>query len=141
MEQMSSIRDQQESLAKLHFEIGARQDPSAPLSEEGKDLKFIYSEKATKFCSGQITVEIMQKFLAFSESLAKLHFEIGARQDPSAPLSEEGKDLKFIYSEKATKFCNGQITVEIMQNFLAFSESLAKLHLSLSPKLGFIFTK
>ena len=36
MEQMSSIRDQQESLAKLHFEIGARQDPSAPLSEEGK---------------------------------------------------------------------------------------------------------
>ena len=73
MEQMSSIRDQQESLAKLHFEIGARQDPSAPLSEEGKDLKFIYSEKATKFCSGQITVEIMQNFLAFSESLAKLH--------------------------------------------------------------------
>ena len=39
MEQMSSIRDQQESLAKLHFEIGARQDPSAPLSEEGK--KFV----------------------------------------------------------------------------------------------------
>lgn len=35
MEQMSAIRDQQESLAKLHFEIGARQDPSAPLSEEG----------------------------------------------------------------------------------------------------------
>lgn len=35
MEQMSSIRDQQESLAKLHFDIGARQDPSAPLSEEG----------------------------------------------------------------------------------------------------------
>lgn len=34
MEQMSSIRDQQESLAKLHFEIGARQD-HAPLSEEG----------------------------------------------------------------------------------------------------------
>ena len=32
---MSSIRDQQESLAKLHFDIGARQDPSAPLSEEG----------------------------------------------------------------------------------------------------------
>ena len=36
MEQMSAIRDQQESLAKLHFELGARQDPSAPLSEEGK---------------------------------------------------------------------------------------------------------
>ena len=35
MEQMSAIRDQQESLAKLHFDLGARQDPSAPLSEEG----------------------------------------------------------------------------------------------------------
>ena len=34
---MSAIRDQQESLAKLHFDIGARQhfDSSAPLSEEG----------------------------------------------------------------------------------------------------------
>jgi hypothetical protein len=39
MEQMSGIRDQQESLAKLHFELGARQDPSAPLSEEGKHPK------------------------------------------------------------------------------------------------------
>ena len=35
MEQMSSIRDQQESLAKLHFDIGAKQDVLAPLSEEG----------------------------------------------------------------------------------------------------------
>ena len=39
MEQMSAIRDQQESLAKLHFELGARQDPSAPLSEEGMHIK------------------------------------------------------------------------------------------------------
>ena len=38
MEQMSAIRDQQESLAKLHFELGARQDPSAPLSEEGMHM-------------------------------------------------------------------------------------------------------
>ena len=38
MEQMSAIRDQQESLAKLHFELGARQDPSAPLSEEGMHI-------------------------------------------------------------------------------------------------------
>ena len=44
MEQMSAIRDQQESLAKLHFELGARQDPSAPLSEEGK-LKKIQGKK------------------------------------------------------------------------------------------------
>ena len=44
MEQMSAIRDQQESLAKLHFELGARQDPSAPLSEEGMHVQiFIIS--------------------------------------------------------------------------------------------------
>jgi hypothetical protein len=35
MEQMEQIRDQQESLAKLHFDIGSKQDPFAPLSEEG----------------------------------------------------------------------------------------------------------
>ena len=35
MEQMEGIRDQQESLAKLHFDLGAKQDLSAPLSEEG----------------------------------------------------------------------------------------------------------
>jgi len=35
MEQMETIRDQQESLAKLHFELGARQDLFTPLSEDG----------------------------------------------------------------------------------------------------------
>ena len=35
MEQMEGIRDQQESLAKLHFDLGGKQDPFAPLSEEG----------------------------------------------------------------------------------------------------------
>ena len=35
MEQMEAIRDQQESLAKLHFDLGGKQDPFAPLSEEG----------------------------------------------------------------------------------------------------------
>lgn len=35
MEQMEAIRDQQESLAKLHFDLGGMQDPFAPLSEEG----------------------------------------------------------------------------------------------------------
>ena len=49
MEQMSSIREQQESLAKLHFEIGARQDPSAPLSEEGNFKKFDFSKKNFQF--------------------------------------------------------------------------------------------
>ena len=35
MEQMEQIRDQQQNLAKLHFELGARQDIFAPLSEDG----------------------------------------------------------------------------------------------------------
>ena len=56
MEQMSAIRDQQESLAKLHFELGARQDPSAPLSEEGKLKKTreIKSINFTNFFLDQI---------------------------------------------------------------------------------------
>lgn len=35
MEQMEGIRDQQESLAKLHFDLGARQEVYTPLSVEG----------------------------------------------------------------------------------------------------------
>ena len=35
MEQMERIRDQQENLAKLHFELGAKQDVFTPLSEDG----------------------------------------------------------------------------------------------------------
>ncbi len=35
MEQMQQIRDQQENLARLHFELGARQEAFAPLSEDG----------------------------------------------------------------------------------------------------------
>jgi len=35
MEEMESIRDQQERLAKLHFDLGGKQDFSAPLTEEG----------------------------------------------------------------------------------------------------------
>lgn len=43
MEQMEQIRDQQESLAKLHFDIGSKQDPFAPLSEEGNaELSIAY---------------------------------------------------------------------------------------------------
>jgi hypothetical protein len=42
MEQMEAIRDQQESLARLHFDLGGKQDPFAPLSEEGiYNLMFI----------------------------------------------------------------------------------------------------
>ena len=36
MEQMQQIRDQQESLARLHFELGARQETQRdPFSDDG----------------------------------------------------------------------------------------------------------
>ena len=45
MEEMESIRDQQESLAKLHFDLGGKQDMSAPLTEEGNFSKHIHLHK------------------------------------------------------------------------------------------------
>ena len=38
MEQMESIRDQQESLARLHFELATKQDLTTPMSEDGKEI-------------------------------------------------------------------------------------------------------
>ena len=38
MEQMEGIRDQQESLARLHFELTTKQDLSTPMSEDGRVL-------------------------------------------------------------------------------------------------------
>jgi hypothetical protein len=35
MEQMTGIREQQERLARLHFDLGAQQELYAPLSDEG----------------------------------------------------------------------------------------------------------
>lgn len=35
MEQMTGIREQQERLARMHFELGAQQELFSPLSEEG----------------------------------------------------------------------------------------------------------
>jgi len=35
LEQMESVRDQQEALARKHFELGAEQDLHAPLSDDG----------------------------------------------------------------------------------------------------------
>ena len=49
MEQMESIRDQQESLAKLHFDLGAKQDLFAPLSEEGTYVHMIHNVLNLKF--------------------------------------------------------------------------------------------
>ena len=45
MEEMESIRDQQESLAKLHFDLGGKQDMSKKedsLTEEGNFSKCKY---------------------------------------------------------------------------------------------------
>ena len=36
MEQMEGIRDQQESLARLHFELTTKQDLTTPMSEDGR---------------------------------------------------------------------------------------------------------
>jgi hypothetical protein len=35
MEQMEAIREQQERLARMHFDLGAQQELYAPLSDEG----------------------------------------------------------------------------------------------------------
>lgn len=35
MEQMTAIHEQQERLARLHFELGAQQELFVPLSDEG----------------------------------------------------------------------------------------------------------
>ena len=35
MEQMEGIRDQQESLARLHFELTTKNDLASPMSEDG----------------------------------------------------------------------------------------------------------
>ena len=41
MEQMEGIRDQQESLARLHFELTTKQDLTQPMSEDGKNLSVL----------------------------------------------------------------------------------------------------
>ena len=41
MEQMEGIRDQQESLARLHFELTTKQDLTQPMSEDGKNVSFV----------------------------------------------------------------------------------------------------
>jgi hypothetical protein len=41
MEQMEGIRDQQESLARLHFELTTKQDLTTPMSEDGRTFCII----------------------------------------------------------------------------------------------------
>ncbi|XP_014260596.1 coiled-coil domain-containing protein 28B isoform X7 [Cimex lectularius] len=62
MEQMTGIREQQEKLAKLHFELGATQELYAPLTEEGlREGK-------------QNMAALMSSLEQLSESIEKLHF-------------------------------------------------------------------
>lgn len=61
MEQMERIREQQEGLAKLHFEMGAQQELFPPLSEEG------LSRASTSL------QELMAQLQSLSTSIEKLH--------------------------------------------------------------------
>lgn len=61
MEQMTGIREQQERLARLHFELGAQQELFPPLSAEGLRQG---SENMTA---------LMTSLEKLSESIEKLH--------------------------------------------------------------------
>ncbi|RZF36199.1 hypothetical protein LSTR_LSTR008525 [Laodelphax striatellus] len=61
MEQMTGIREQQERLAKLHFELGAQQELFTPLSAEGLSQG---AENMTR---------LMASLERLSESIEKLH--------------------------------------------------------------------
>ena len=136
-------------------------------------LKFVYSEKATKFWeistlllstvhTDKIKVEISRKFVAFSEYMNFTRCLVGSTNQAessgfyfriawksmkrpsflwccSLSFKRQGAkqasflEVKFIYSEKATKFCEistlilsvctvDKSKVEILQIFVAFSE-------------------
>lgn len=72
MEQMERIRDQQESLAKLHFELGAKQEPSAPLSEEGLRQ------------SNENTDKLMERLERLSDAIGQLNPSSVAEQTGTA---------------------------------------------------------
>ena len=89
-------------------------------------LKFIYSEKATKFCR-------ISTLLLSVCAVDKCKEEIFFLSTWKAPFWTKKSQLKFIYSEKATNFCKisnlllsvctvDKCEVEISQNFVAFSE-------------------
>ena len=135
-----------------------------------KILKFINSEKTTKFCEistllltdttqDKSKVEISQNFVAFSEYM---NFKIKQPRSSDGKTTNSDFDLgynffhlrifvfvKFIYSEKATKFCeiftlllsyvvSVKSKVKIFQNFVAFSEYMnfkksQKIHKNFGP--------
>ncbi|XP_037082232.1 coiled-coil domain-containing protein 28B-like, partial [Pollicipes pollicipes] len=72
MEQMEQIREQQERLARLHFEMGAQQELFPPLSEEGLGR------------ASASLHELMAQLQQLSSSIEKLHtrHEPPAAQEP-----------------------------------------------------------
>ncbi|XP_076036044.1 uncharacterized protein LOC143021959 isoform X4 [Oratosquilla oratoria] len=61
LRQMEAIREQQENLAKLHFDVGAEQDLFQPLSEDGLRT------------SQDNMHMLMEKLAQLSESIERLH--------------------------------------------------------------------
>ncbi|XP_045122346.1 lateral signaling target protein 2 homolog isoform X2 [Portunus trituberculatus] len=73
LRQMEAIREQQERLARLHFDVGAEQDLYPPLSEEG--LRASHNNMHT----------LMEKLAQLSESIERLHTNTSSSERKSAP--------------------------------------------------------
>ena len=80
MEQMNSIREQQERLARLHFDLCAQQELFTPLSEDGL--------KASKEHMGKLMTSLEQ----LSVSIERLHSDGGGGHLGGGPSgnAEEG---------------------------------------------------
>ncbi|XP_042239102.1 uncharacterized protein LOC121877410 isoform X3 [Homarus americanus] len=72
LRQMEAIREQQERLARLHFDVGAEQDLFPPLSEEG--LRTSHDNMRT----------LMEKLAQLSESIERLHTNTSSERKTSS---------------------------------------------------------
>ncbi|KAG0712542.1 Coiled-coil domain-containing protein 28B [Chionoecetes opilio] len=73
LKQMEAIREQQERLARLHFDTGAEQDLYPPLSEDG--LRASHNNMRT----------LMEKLAQLSESIERMHTNTSSSERRSAP--------------------------------------------------------
>ncbi|XP_047477564.1 uncharacterized protein LOC125031107 isoform X3 [Penaeus chinensis] len=78
LRQMEAIREQQERLARLHFEVGAEQDLYPPLSEEG--LRTSHDNMRT----------LMEKLAQLSESIERLHTNTSSDRKTSSSERKSG---------------------------------------------------
>nr|XP_027223849.1 uncharacterized protein LOC113816026 isoform X3 [Penaeus vannamei] len=78
LRQMEAIREQQERLARLHFEVGAEQDLYPPLSEEG--LRTSHDNMRT----------LMEKLAQLSESIERLHTNTSSDRKTSSSERKAG---------------------------------------------------